>query len=262
MTHPKDEMPDNPGSPDATDEANYSPDEAEAAAAEAAAADGLGEEDADGHVGQASESSADEPVSDPIDDELADLLSDAEVEANASDAPEAETEAAIDATDDITAEGDAVDAAGSHAVYEEKIAELTDDLKRVGAEFANYRRRTERERNAAVTNAKARVLGEVLPVLDDLDLARQHGHLDEGPFKAFADKLHNILDTLGLKRFGEPGDEFNPDIHEAIQDNSTGDDKALETVLRPGYRYDTAVVRNAMVIIGNPAEGTSAPDGN
>lgn len=235
MSHPHNEMPDDPGSPDATDEANYSPNEAEAAAAEAAAADAA---DTDAH-----QPDGDISDDDKLDDELAELVD------------EASADEAVAAADDASAAAVETDIT---AGYEEKIVELTNDIKRLGAEFANYRRRVDRERQAAVTTAKAKVLGDILPVLDDLDLAKQHGHLDEGPLKTFAGKLRTILEKLGLERFGESGDEFNPDIHEAIQDNSTGEDKVLGTVLRPGYRFQTATVRNAMVIIDDPAEDTGA----
>lgn len=247
MTQPYNEMPDNPGSPDATDEANYSPDQAEAAAAEAAAADSAGAEDdlvtAD-----------DTTVADAVDEELEELLSD-----DSADAAVNEVYAAAEADAAADVESEESDL---HAKYEATVAELTNDLKRIGAEFANYRRRMDRERQAAITSAKARVFAELLPVLDDLDLAKQHGHVEDGPLKAFADKLHGILDGLGLERFGATGDEFNPDIHEAIQDNSSGDAKVLGTVLRPGYRYDSATVRNAMVIIDDPTEDDSTPDGD
>ena len=221
MTHPG-EMPDNPGDPDATDEANYSPNEAEAAAAEAAA--------------EAEVSAAgDEEVVDPLDEEINELLDEEAVLADA-EATEAEEEAAAE------------DSA------EAQIAELTEDLKRVSAEYANYRRRTEREREGVIATATVKVLKELLPILDDLDMAEQHGDLEQGPLKPFAEKLRSTVSSVGLKRFGETGDEFNPEIHEAIQDASTGEEKALGTVVRPGYQYKDTVVRAAMVIIDDPVE--------
>ncbi|WP_026254432.1 nucleotide exchange factor GrpE [Corynebacterium pilosum] len=142
---------------------------------------------------------------------------------------------------------------------EAQLAERTEDLQRVSAEYANYRRRTERERTAAVEAAKAKVITEFLPLLDDLELAKQHGDLDEGPLKAFADKLNNVLAGQKLEAFGAEGDEFDPEIHEAVQDLSEGDDKRLGTVLRKGYRLGDRLVRNAMVIIADPQE-TQAPE--
>ncbi|WP_151641385.1 nucleotide exchange factor GrpE [Corynebacterium sp. 11A] len=221
MTHPG-EMPDNPGDPDATDEANYSPNEAEAAAAEAAA-------DA-----EASAAGAEEVV-DPLDEEINELLDEEAALADA-DATEAE------------------EAAAAEDPAEAQIAELTEDLKRVSAEYANYRRRTEREREGVISTATVKVLKELLPILDDLDMAEQHGDLEQGPLKPFAEKLRSTVSGVGLKRFGETGDEFNPSIHEAIQDASTGEEKALGTVVRPGYQYKDTVVRAAMVIIDDPVE--------
>ncbi|WP_151550470.1 MULTISPECIES: nucleotide exchange factor GrpE [Corynebacterium] len=221
MTHPG-EMPDNPGDPDATDEANYSPNEAEAAAAEAAA-------DAEASA------AGDEEVVDPLDEEINELLDEEAALADA-EATEAEEEAA--AEDPAAAQ----------------IAELTEDLKRVSAEYANYRRRTEREREGVISTATVKVLKELLPILDDLDMAEQHGDLEQGPLKPFAEKLRSTVNGVGLKRFGETGDEFNPEIHEAIQDASTGEEKALGTVVRPGYQYKDTVVRAAMVIIDDPVE--------
>ena len=225
MTHPG-EMPDNPGDPDATDEANYSPNEAEAAAAEAAA-------DAEANA------TGGEEVVDPLDEEINELLDEEAALADA-EATEAEEEAA--------AEAEAEDPAAA------QIAELTEDLKRVSAEYANYRRRTEREREGVISTATVKVLKELLPILDDLDMAEQHGDLEQGPLKPFAEKLRSTVSSVGLKRFGETGDEFNPEIHEAIQDASTGEEKALGTVVRPGYQYKDTVVRAAMVIIDDPVE--------
>ena len=123
----------------------------------------------------------------------------------------------------------------------------------VSAEYANYRRRTERERGELANTAKAKFATQLLPLLDDLDLAEQHGDLSEGPMKAFADKFRAIVSGQGITEFGAEGDEFNPEIHEAVQDLSQGDTKVVGTVLRKGYRLRGRVVRSAMVVIGDPA---------
>ena len=102
--------------------------------------------------------------------------------------------------------------------------------------------------------AKAKFATPLLPLLDDLDLAEQHGDLAEGPLKAFADKFRSIVAGQGIKEFGAEGDAFNPEIHEAVQDLSQGDTKAVGTVLRKGYMIGDRLVRNAMVIIADPAE--------
>ena len=136
---------------------------------------------------------------------------------------------------------------------EAQLAERTEDLQRLSAEYANYRRRTDRERKVSIDNAKAQVIAQLLPVLDDLELAEKHGDLAEGPLKVFRDKLVGILDGLKVTSFGEEGDAFDPERHEAVQDLSTGDEKAIGTVLRKGYQLDERLLRTAMVIIADPA---------
>lgn len=142
----------------------------------------------------------------------------------------------------------------AEATPQDPVAELTEDLKRVTAEYANYRRRSTRERQMAVDGARASVVTQLLPIVDDLALAKQHGDLEEGPLRAFAEKFRSTLDSLGVTAFGEEGDAFDPEIHEAVQDGSTGDVKVLGTVLRQGYRLDERTIRNAMVMIADPAE--------
>lgn len=135
---------------------------------------------------------------------------------------------------------------------ESQVEELTADLQRVTAEYANYRRRSTRERQAAVDGARASVVSSLLPIVDDLALAKQHGDLEEGPLKAFAEKFHSTLESLGVTAFGEPGEGFDPEIHEAVQDSSSGDEKVLGTVLRQGYRLGDKTIRNAMVMVADP----------
>ena len=217
MTNPYNEqMPDNPGAPEVTDEQYVSPDAAESLADEAAESEAL---------------AADE---DPL---LA--VSDAELE-NAAELADREV--------DPDADGD-----GTVSDIELQLAERTESLQRVSAEYANYRRRTERERSQATDNAKAKFATQLLPLLDDLDLAEQHGDLAEGPLKGFADKFRAVMDSQGVKSFGVEGEPFNPEIHEAVQDLSTGDDKVIGTALRKGYTIGDRLVRNAMVIIADPA---------
>ena len=217
MTNPHDEqMPDNPGAPEATDPEYVSPDQAETLADEAAESEALATDE------------------DPL------LAADAELE---DAAKIAENEI------DPDADGD-----GAVSDIELQLAERTESLQRVSAEYANYRRRTERECSQAGDNAKAKFATQLLPLLDDLDLAEQHGDLAEGPLKAFADKFRSIVAGQGVKEFGAEGDAFNPEIHEAVQDLSQGDTKAVGTVLRKGYMIGDRLVRNAMVIIADPAD--------
>ena len=151
-----------------------------------------------------------------------------------------------------------VDGDGEVSELERQLAERTEDLQRVSAEYANYRRRTDRERAQIADLAKVKIVSQLLPLLDDLELARQHGDLNEGPLKAFADNLSAVLTGHGVAPFGEEGDAFDPEIHEAVQDLSSSDEKVLGTVLRRGYKLGDKLVRNAMVIIADPA-GADAP---
>lgn len=225
MTRP-DPMPDNPGDPDQTDPEVTTPDRAEEAADEAARA---ADEDPEATTGPA-DGDVDPAVEAEIEEALADI--DAEFEERTNP--------------DHDGDGEVTD-------IEAQLAERTDDLKRVSAEYANYRRRTERDRQGIIDTAKATVLTKLLPVLDDLDLARQHGDLETGPLKALGDKLSETLTGLNLEPFGTEGDAFDPEIHEAVQDLSSGEDKAVGTVLRRGYRVGDRLVRTAMVIIADPA---------
>lgn len=130
-----------------------------------------------------------------------------------------------------------------------QVAELTADVKRVSAEFANYRRRVERDRQAMLDSAKGSVLVELIPLVDDLDRAREHGDLEEGPLKVFSDKLRALLTSQKVEAFGEEGDPFDPALHEAVQDESEGSEPVLGTVLRKGYRHGDRTLRTAMVVV-------------
>ncbi|MBS9532540.1 nucleotide exchange factor GrpE [Mycobacterium sp. M1] len=127
------------------------------------------------------------------------------------------------------------------------VAELTADLQRVQADFANYRKRALRDAQVAGDRAKAAVVTELLGVLDDLDRARTHGDLESGPLKALGDKLTGVLTGLGLAPFGSEGDEFDPSLHEAVQHEGDGTHSVIGAVLRQGYRLGEQVLRHAMV---------------
>ncbi|HMA46184.1 MAG TPA: nucleotide exchange factor GrpE [Frankiaceae bacterium] len=134
-----------------------------------------------------------------------------------------------------------------------QVAERTADLQRRKAEYDNYRRRVERDRQVAAEQATARVLAGLLPTLDDIGRARDHGDL-EGPFKAVADSLESTLDATGLERYGAPGDPFDPLVHDALM-HSYRPDVAQPTcveVLRAGYRYNGRVLRPAQVVVAEP----------
>lgn len=241
MTQPHG-MSDDPGAPENTDPEVQSadPDRVEQAAAEAADAQGADEDDDLLTTGPDPVVDVEENEFDPVRE--ADLNDD-DVEAALSD---------IDAElGDEPAAGETGEAGGND--LEAQLAERTEDLQRVSAEYANYRRRTERDRENIVLNAKATVLTSLLPVLDDLDLAKQHGDLEEGPMKALAGKIRDTLNGQKLEAFGVEGEAFDPEIHEAVQDLSSGEDKVIGTVLRKGYRTGGRLLRTAMVIIADPA---------
>ncbi len=131
-----------------------------------------------------------------------------------------------------------------------KVAELTADLQRVQADFANYRKRALRDQQAAADRAKAAVITQLLGVLDDLDRARKHGDLESGPLKSVADKLDSALTGLGLTAFGAEGEDFDPVLHEAVQhdgDGAEGSKPVIGTVMRQGYMLGEQVLRHALV---------------
>jgi molecular chaperone GrpE len=140
----------------------------------------------------------------------------------------------------------------------DKVAELTADLQRVQADFANYRKRAIRDQQAAGDRAKAAVVSQLLGVLDDLDRARKHGDLESGPMKSVADKLTNAFTGLGLTAFGAEGEDFDPALHEAVQhegDGGPGSKPVIGTVLRQGYQLGEQVLRHAMVGVVDTLEG-------
>ena len=137
--------------------------------------------------------------------------------------------------------------AGESAEEAGKAAELLSDLQRVQADFANYRKRAMRDQQLGAERAKASVLTQLLPVLDDLDRARSHGDLESGPLKSVADKLATALEGLGLSGFGDEGDDFDPALHEAVQHEGEGTHPVVGTVMRRGYKVGEQVVRHALV---------------
>ncbi|HOB49128.1 MAG TPA: nucleotide exchange factor GrpE [Mycobacterium sp.] len=144
----------------------------------------------------------------------------------------------------------------------DKVAELTADLQRVQADFANYRKRALRDQEAVAERAKAVVLGQLLGVLDDLDRARSHGDLEGGPLKSVADKLASALSGLGLVEFGAEGEEFDPALHEAVQHEGDGSNPVIGNVMRKGYKLGEQVLRHAMVgvVDAAPADQNAESD--
>lgn len=134
-----------------------------------------------------------------------------------------------------------------------QLEERTADLQRVSAEYANYRRRVDRDRQSVVDGAKAQVAVALIGVLDDLDRARSHGDL-EGPLKAVADKLSDALTGQGLVSYGAVGDAFDPALHEAVSHSGEGGAPVLDVVMRQGYRFGERVLRPAMVAVTEDAQ--------
>jgi molecular chaperone GrpE len=136
------------------------------------------------------------------------------------------------------------------------VATLTADLQRLQAEYANYRKRVERDRAVAHESAIGAVLTELLALLDDVDRAEQHGELTGG-FKAVADQLNSITSRIGLEKYGTAGEAFDPQIHEALMHDESAD-VAVATaskILQPGYKYKERILRPARVAVTDPATG-------
>ncbi len=135
---------------------------------------------------------------------------------------------------------------------EQKVAELTADLQRERAQFANFKRRAAEEKQGSVAFGKQVLIEKLLPILDDLDRAREHGDLETGPLKVLADKLGATLTGEGLAKFGESGEEFDPELHEAVQHDGDGANPVVGAVYRSGYRLGEKVIRTAMVTVTDP----------
>ncbi|HEX4060587.1 MAG TPA: nucleotide exchange factor GrpE [Streptosporangiaceae bacterium] len=145
---------------------------------------------------------------------------------------------------------------GNDAATEEalsQLAERTADLQRLQAEYANYRKRVERDRAAVREQSLANVLAELLPVLDDIGRAREHGELSGG-FKSIAESFESAVAKLGLTTYGEKGDAFDPVVHEALM-HSYSDDVTEPTcvqILQPGYKIGDRILRPARVAVAEP----------
>ncbi|MFI0448106.1 nucleotide exchange factor GrpE [Actinomadura sp. 6N118] len=143
-----------------------------------------------------------------------------------------------------------------------QLDERTLDLKRLKAEYDNYRKRVERDRVAVREQALANVLNELLPVLDDIGRARDHEELTGG-FKSVGEALEAVTGKLGLERFGEKGEPFDPVVHEALMHAYSADvtETSVVDVLQPGYRIGERVLRPARVAVAEPDPDADAVDG-
>ena len=136
-------------------------------------------------------------------------------------------------------------------------AERLADLQRLQAEYANYRKRVDRDRAVGREQAIASVIESLLPVLDDIQLARQHGDLESGPFASIAEKLEATLAKYGVERYGEPGATFDPAIHDALQhvEEELAEGTTETTVVgvfQPGYKIGERIIRPARVSVADP----------
>ncbi|MGW3493870.1 nucleotide exchange factor GrpE [Streptomyces sp. NPDC001020] len=134
--------------------------------------------------------------------------------------------------------------------------ERTADLQRLQAEYQNYRRRVERDRAAVKEVAVANLLAELLPVLDDIGRARDHGEL-VGGFKSVAESLETVVAKMGLQQFGKEGEPFDPTIHEALMHSYAPDvtETTCVAILQPGYRFGERTIRPARVAVAEPQPG-------
>lgn len=139
---------------------------------------------------------------------------------------------------------------------QQEAAERTADLQRLQAEFLNYKRRVDRDRDLVRENAVFAVLTPMLDVLDNIDRAREAGEV-EGGFKGVAEQLERIVAGLGLVRYGEPGDAFDPALHEALSHVGTSAEVSVVTcqlIAKAGYKIGDRVVRAAQVLVVDPEE--------
>ncbi|GAB3996505.1 hypothetical protein GCM10029992_16830 [Glycomyces albus] len=182
--------------------------------------------------------------------------------------PAAEGEDAGDSGEELTVEdilaeasddGQAAD--DTITVLQATLEERTRDLQRLNAEFQNYRKRVERDKARAGEQATGAILGALLPILDDLDRAREHGDLN-GPFGSVAEQLTGALNKQGLEPFGEKGDAFDPQIHEAVAHMQMGDvdGPTCIDVMRRGYRLGDRLLRPALVAVAEPLEESAGAE--
>jgi molecular chaperone GrpE len=179
--------------------------------------------------------------------------------ADAATAGEGTATATQDGAESTTTAGRAPRGGGPTAASAElsalraDIDERTKDLQRLSAEYANYRKRVERDRGIVAEQATGAVLAALLPVLDDLDRARDHGDL-VGPFGSVAEQLSAALAKFGLVAFGEKGDPFDPTLHEAVAHQTSAEvtESTCVDVMRRGYLLGERLLRPALVAVADP----------
>ena len=171
-----------------------------------------------------------------------------------------------DAASDLDADGDGIVSPEEVAAADERAAddalnqaqvmaaEHLADLQRLQAEYVNYRKRVDRDRAMASELAIAKTIEALVPTLDDIAAAREHGDLEEGPFAAIAAKLETALSQLGWSSFGAVGEVFDPTVHEALMSQPSADvtEPTITTVAQPGHRVGDRILRPARVIVAQP----------
>ncbi|GAA1966988.1 nucleotide exchange factor GrpE [Kitasatospora viridis] len=172
-----------------------------------------------------------------------------------SNADEAVLKAAEEAVKGAAAE------AGSDelATAKREATERTADLQRLQAEYQNYRKRVERDRLTVREIAVSNILEQLIPVLDDIGRAREHGEVTGG-FKSVSDNLETVVAKLGLQQFGKEGEPFDPNLHEALMHSYSSEvtEDTCVQVLQPGYRIGERIIRPAMVAVAEPQPGTQS----
>lgn len=179
-------------------------------------------------------------------------------EAHASGPDPQDGESGLTVDDILSADQTNAALAGDDAVdLPPEAAGYLADLKRMTAEYANYRRRTEEQRQIEIDRAKGQAVKGLLPVLDDLDRAAAHGDLVEGsPFATIADKVRVVAERLGVTAYGTAGEVFDPQQHEAIFQQPTPglDAPTILEVVELGYRLGDVELRPAKVVVAVPVE--------
>ncbi|MEV6979304.1 nucleotide exchange factor GrpE [Kitasatospora sp. NPDC093806] len=143
------------------------------------------------------------------------------------------------------------------AAAKRELAERTADLQRLQAEYQNYRKRVERDRLTVREIAVSNILESLIPVLDDIGRARDHGEVTGG-FKSVAESLETVVAKLGLQQFGKEGEPFDPTMHEALMHSYSSEvtEDTCVQILQPGYRIGERIIRPAMVSVAEPQPGT------
>jgi molecular chaperone GrpE len=174
----------------------------------------------------------------------------------------AEDERAEDLTvDDILGAAQTAEAQAEDATLADLESQLLNDLKRLQAEYANYRRRTEEQREREIERAKGEAVKGLLPVMDDLDRAVKHGDLVEGtPFAAIGEKVRAVAERLGVTSYGAAGEAFDPQQHEAIFQAPTPGvtEPTILEVVEVGYRLGAVELRPAKVVVAVPADSSTS----